>query len=719
MRFRWKVAACHTSDSADRPSPAPPLPKWERGGRWQRWRKRFRVAYVGTAAFGLVGAITVAILWHLFPFPIERLERWPSSPVVTDRSGTVLLQVVGRDEQWRQPVRLDEMSPWLPLAIVAAEDERFWSHHGVDPIAVGRAALQNFRAGRTVSGASTITMQVCRMADDRPRTWSAKLIESFRAVQLEQLRSKPELLELYLNVAPFGGNIRGVEMATRTYFGKRACDLSLGEAATLAGLPKSPGRLRPDRHPDAARQRRDFVLRRMAECGFITTGQQADAACEPVVSPWRLDTESKLRATVCPASHAAWLALQRRPEGGRTTIDIAWQTELQRLTEAHARSLPTGSDLAAIVIDIESSAIVALVGSADPTDPVDGQVNGATAPRSPGSTLKPFLYAAAFDARRLAADSVVDDVPIERAGWVPENFDGSFQGSVTAAEALQRSLNVPAILITEELGLSRCVGVLESAGINLSHDAGLRGGLAVAVGAVEVTLLDLTNGYATLGRVGLRRAPRLFLDEEESSVRVLDSNACATVNEILSKHSREAGGQPDAVETAFRPVTATPWFMWKTGTSSGRRDAWAVGHNRRFAIGVWAGRFSGAGHVAYVGREAAEPLLRALFHSPAFRQFNAPPSPSPIVPERSLPRRMAASGLLRIKFPAEGSVFVASHGRAIVHPQLNRDEPVSWFLNDRLLNGSSASRLDLPAGSYHLRCITTQGQFADTRFRID
>jgi penicillin-binding protein 1C len=371
------------------------------------------------------------------------------------------------------------------------------------------------------------------------------------------------------------------------------------------------------------------------------------------------------------------------------------------------------------VIDIEAAAIVALVGSADPNDPVDGQVNGVLAARSSGSTLKPFLFAAAFDARRLAPDSVIDDLPIERAGWSPQNFDGTSQGFVTAAEALQRSLNVPAIWITEKLGLLRCVGVLNAVGIPLRIDTPQRGGLALAVGAVEVTLLDLTNGYATLGRGGVRRAPRLFVDEESAASRVLDPATCANVDEILSNRGRELAGQAPAVNVASFPLSETPWFMWKTGTSSGRRDAWAVGHNRRFAIGVWVGRFSGAGHTEFVGRDAAEPLLKSLFEAPWFRSIGSPPpAPALAVADPFSPQE-ATHDDLRIDAPADGAVFVAANGRTIVHSSLNRDQDVSWFLNDQLLSPLSAGRLELTPGSYQLKCVTPRGNFAVTRFRVE
>ncbi len=229
-----------------------------------------------------VAAVLLGSAWVLFPFPDEKLEQWPASPTVTDRDGGVMLQLVGDDDQWRFPVPLDEVSPWLVQATIAVEDERFRVHPGVDPVAVVRAAGQNASEGRTVSGASTLTMQVCRMIEPQPRTWSAKAVESFRALQLDAARSKNEVLEIYLNVAPYGRNVRGAEAAGLFWFAKHARDLSLGEAALLAGMPQSPSRYRPDLHPQRAADRRATVLRRMLEVGMISQQQHDIAAAEPV-----------------------------------------------------------------------------------------------------------------------------------------------------------------------------------------------------------------------------------------------------------------------------------------------------------------------------------------------------------------------------------------------------------------------------------------------------
>jgi penicillin-binding protein 1C len=671
------------------------------------------------AAYAASGALALAaftVLWFAYPFPAEKLARWPASPVVTDRDGGTLLALVGTDDQWRFRIRhdngLDHVSPHIVKATIAVEDKRFRDHIGVDPIAVCRAAAQNLKAGHVVSGASTLTMQVCRMMDDRPRTLRAKLIESFRALQLERLKSKDEILAAYLDIAPYGGNIRGAGAASFLYFGKNARDLSLGEAALLAGLPQSPSRLRPDRYPEAARRRRRTVLARMLALGMIADDKYALASAEPVLVVGRAQAglgESR-------AFHAAHLALARRPRGGRTTIDLDLQREVERLASAHARSLARsygeGSDLAVVVIDVPTGNILALVGSADATDPVDGQVNGAVARRSPGSALKPFVYAAAFQAERLAPESVVHDVPIERSGWTPTNFDGTFVGELTAAEALRRSLNVPAILVAEGTGLARVVGIISSAGVDLPENAESRGGLGVVVGTVEVSLLGLTNAYATLGRGGVHRTARLLLDERGGPSRALDPNVCAAVNDILSTRLRRPRGLEVLAE---RDV---PWFMWKTGTSSGRRDAWAVGHNGRVAVGVWVGRFSGAARLEFVGSEAAEPLMARLFSLVALRNDTDPPPPEAIAVRWPLPKPVERGDDLRITSPCDGSDFLGAFGGAVVRPRANRTEGVAWFLNGAFVDSRQVERLVLGVGAYELRCLDAKGSSSAVRFAV-
>ncbi|MFN0056999.1 MAG: penicillin-binding protein 1C [Planctomycetota bacterium] len=668
------------------------------------WRWRYRLG-LAVLAFVTICCGIFALAWFLLPFPYSTLENWPTSPLVTDRHSTPLLERVGTDDQWRIPVALSQMSPWLIQATVAVEDERFFSHCGVDPFAVVRAMGQNLRRLRVVSGASTLTMQVARMLGGRPRTLRAKVFESFRALQLESGRDKETIIEAYLNLAPYGGNLRGVEAASLAYFGQHAANLSLAEAALIAGLPQSPARLRPDRHPQAARARRATVLRRMCELGYITSEARARAAAEPIALVRRLNLSST-------ASHVASMAMERRPAGGVTTIDLPLQNCVLREIETHAANWPPESDAAVVVIDIERSELVVVIGSIDHLDARDGQVNGATARRSPGSTLKPFVYAAAFESGRLNAESHVYDVPIERAGWSPQNFDRSFAGVVTVTEALERSMNVPAILCAEQVGLARCLGVIEAVGIRLRADAETRAGLAAIVGATEVSLVDLTNGYATLGRGGVRQTPKLFVDEASDGARVLRADVCATIDHMLSTSRR----RPNGVDRVSEPL---PWFMWKTGTSAARRDAWAVGHNRRFAIGVWVGRFSSAGHVEFVGRDAAEPLLARLFHLPELRNDAGPSAPPrPLAVERPLRPPREVSNELRVLAPRDGAHFIAIDGVSVVCPLATATSGVSWFLDDRLLSTAATARLALRPGGYELRCVDAAGRSAESRFTI-
>ncbi len=685
---------------------------------WLRSHRRVRRILWCMSSLACAAFVTFAALWHAYPFPLDRLDASPPSPLVTDRTGRILLATIAPDEQLRFPVPLARTSPWLRLATIAVEDERFYSHPGVDPLAVVRAVAQNLGAMRTISGASTLTMQLCRMMDDRPRTLASKSVEAFRALQLERLRTKDQILEAYLNTAPYGGNLSGVEAAAIAWFGKHATDLSLGEAALLAGIPQSPTRLRPDRHESAARARRSHVLARMRERGMISAEQATAADAEPICL-----VPASRRPVVAP--HAAFLALARRPQGGCTTIDPRTQSDVERRVREHLPSLPPGTQVAAVVVSVPTGEILALVGSAHPGDSAEGQVNGALARRSPGSVLKPFIYATAFEAGVLADDSTVYDVPIMRAGWSPSNFDGDYAGRLSTGEALRRSLNVPAILVAEAVGMPRCLGVLEAAGVRLPSDVQARGGLSVVTGGVEVTLLDVVTAYATLGRGGRYLPTHLFLDElvpdpaqtppgattGAAGTPVLDRDVCAMIDDILSSRRR----CPRGMES--RDARDVPWFMWKTGTSSARRDAWAVGHNRRFAIGVWVGRFAGGGSPHFVGAGAAEPLLASLFDLPAVRQMQDPPAPPRRPPTRPLapPPELAAEP--RILAPAARATFVAMDGRAVVPVRASLAPDLTWFLNGAVLP-DAPDRLTLAPGTYELRCASDTGLASAVTFSV-
>lgn len=559
---------------------------------------------VGVAA--LCGISVTVLLYALdarFPLDIERLDA-PASPLIEDAEGTTLARRIAGDEQWCEPIAFDAMGHWLPLATVAIEDERFRSHLGVDVRAVLRATAVNLGAGRIREGASTISMQLIGMSFRTPRTLSGKAVEAFRALQLERALSKDEILRCYLNRAPYGGNVVGVSMAARAWFGKAPADLSLGEAALLAGLPQMPERLRPDRAPERARARRAAVLESMLELGVIDADQARSASRSPL--PTTLQSGASLRAD--EAQHGANWALSRRPGGGRTTIRLPVQRTVQSVVDRHTPRLPRGADVAVVVIDVEAAAVIAHVGSADFGDPIDGQVDGARARRSPGSALKPFIYAAAIESGRLAPDGVLEDRALDLDGWRPSNFDAGTSGEVTVGEALRRSLNLPAFRVAQLAGLERCVGLIEASGVELPEGVIARSGLALVTGGTEVSLIDLTTGYATFARGGRYVPTRLFVDESsEEPTRAMSESTAEAIFEILSDEARapHVRGGPSHVGGLG--------FMWKTGTSSGFADAWAVGHDRTLAVGVWVGRFDGAGDPAFVGSETAEPILAELF----------------------------------------------------------------------------------------------------------
>jgi penicillin-binding protein 1C len=334
------------------------------------------------------------------------------------------------------------------------------------------------------------------------------------------------------------------------------------------------------------------------------------------------------------------------------------------------------------------------------------------AKRSPGSALKPFIYAAAFEAGRLNPEALVEDRPINRAGWTPENFGHGYAGTVTVAEALQRSLNVPAILVAEGVGAQPVTDLLRRCGVRLAHDAAQRAGLGIAVGTVEVSLLDLTNAYATLGRGGLYASVSLFERSVVVRDRVLGQNAAAAVSEVLSCRHR--------VPSGLEALAVSPWFCWKTGTSSGRRDAWAVGHNGRYAIGIWAGAFSGKGRVAYVGAQAAEPVLAEMFVSSVCAVEADPPVSVPIAITNPLPSPAERAGSMRILSPADGAVFIATERGegavpvAVVAARGSREG--TWFLNGRRIE--DATRLCCQVGAYELRCVAPDGSAHQVKFKV-
>ncbi len=548
--------------------------------------------------------VSFAAMELMFPVPFEKLNP-PSSLQLFDRNGRLLRSFLAPDEMWRIRVGSNEISPLLKQAVLANEDRHFLRHPGINPAAIIRAAAANLRAGRVVQGGSTITMQVARLIEPKKRNVANKLFEAWRAVQLEMHYSKDEILTFYFNLAPYGGNLVGAGAAARVYFNKSPSQLSAGEAALLATIPNAPNRYRPDLFQGEATTARDKVLRVMYSQDVITQEVLAQALAEP--------TPRCRYSMPFEAPHFSEYLRQRYQAAERleSTID----REVQQLAEIKLRESlrPLAgrgiSNGAVVVIDNRSRAVRALVGSQEFfADSGAGQVNGAIAPRSPGSALKPFVYAVALDQGVISPQSLLYDVPVDYSGYKPVNYDESFCGAVTAEEALIRSLNVPAINLAATVGGELIFNTLKRGGLSTLDKPWPKYGLPIVLGGCEVNLLELTNLYATLASHGQYKPYRLLETEPEAGERQLTSEAAAfIITDLLSELRR-----PE-LPAVWDAAVNVPKVAWKTGTSLGKRDAWSIGYNPEYTVGVWVGNFDGKGNPSIVGAEVAAPILFAIF----------------------------------------------------------------------------------------------------------
>lgn len=553
-------------------------------------------------------------------FPLPLPDPREGGTVVVASNGAPLRMFADREGIWRHPVDPGQVSGLYLQALLAYEDRHFRHHPGINPVALARAGWQWLREGRVVSGGSTLTMQVARILDPpkgSSRTASAKLRQMARALQIEAHLSKDEILSLYLNRAPFGGTIEGVEAASWAYLGKPASRLSRAEAALLVVLPQAPSRWRPDREPARARQARDKVLARMADLGVWTRAEVEDARIEPVVA----------RDLHAPR-HAALLARRLKaadPDRRRieSTLDFDLQRTLESRVASYFSALPARTSAALLVIDNASMEARAYVGSVAFADRQRlGHVDMVRAWRSPGSTLKPFLYGLAIDDGLIHSGSLLVDAPQSFGDYRPGNFDAAFRGPVTTATALQLSLNVPAVDVLDRVGPARFAARLAHAGIDLRWPRGSRPNLSMILGGTGARLEDLVGAYAALNREGRAGRVRYRPDDTLDDRRLLSPEAAWIVRRMLEDHPRP--GSADSFDESGRARVA-----WKTGTSYGFRDAWALGGTRSHTVGVWVGRPDGTSLPGQYGAITALPLLFEIIDALPMHASDARPAPPP------------------------------------------------------------------------------------------
>ena len=582
-----------------------------------------RFLLIGAGATVVMTGLLVAALC-LWPLPASFYR--PYSAVSSYEDGTPMRHYITPDGKWRVYTPLGDISPLVAQATVCYEDRYFYWHPGVNPLSIVRAAWQNITSGHIVSGGSTLSMQLARVLEPRPRTVWSKFRQVARALQLEMILDKKSLVERYLNQAPYGGNHEGVTAASWAYFRKPPSRLTTSEAAYLVSLPQSPSRRSPASGDGlAAREGRDRVIGRMQRCALIGDENAGSAMADAV--------PSRVYPQPFSAPHAADFAtgMARSEIPGRaavTTLDRAVQDRAERLAVSYRAKMRLlgAQNVSVVVIENATRKVRALVGNADFFDSDhQGQVAGFNAMRSPGSALKPFLFALAIQNGVITTGSLLEDAPVQVAGFRPVNFSGEWQGLVRADRALSHSLNIPFVHLLRRTGLSQFQKLLRDGGLRLRDDMDY--GLSMITGAVEVTLVDLVNLYVTLAVGGEHRPCRLLADAnagllEPQGKRLFSWAAAHLTRTVLSTRDR-----PDVPAVGAMTVQDGR-VAWKTGTSWGFRDAWAIGFNAQYTVGVWAGNFSGRPAAGMTGAAAAAPLmfdtLRAI--TTDWRPFETPPS---------------------------------------------------------------------------------------------
>ncbi len=658
-------------------------------------RRAFGLAGLVIATLGLgVPASWEAVKRQIGPLDLAIVDQ--GSSIAVDRDGRLLRAFTTQDGRWRLPLATQDIDPRLVDMLIAYEDKRFEQHRGVDPRALVRAAWQLVRNGRIVSGASTLTMQTARLLEPREhRTGAAKLRQIVRALELEQRFSKTQILDLYFALAPYGGNLEGIRAASLAYFGKEPKRLSYAESALLVALPQSPETRRPDRSPEAARAARNRVLDRMVRANVLTRSEADQAKIEPV--PRDRKPFPALAAHVTEAAH------QAEPERRvmRFALDARLQASFEVLVRENAERLGPKISAAILAIDNATGEIRAQVGSSDYFSlERAGSVDMTQALRSPGSALKPFIYAMAFENGIAHPETILDDRPARYGIYAPENFDMKFQGQVTARRALQLSLNVPAIELLSEVGPARLLARLRNAGAEIVIGGDAAPGLAIGLGGLGIRLKDLARLYAGLARGGDMPdlTSRLDLPRPAASQRQISEPVASWyVADILR------GAPPPANASGGR-------IAFKTGTSYGYRDAVAVGFDKRMTIAVWFGRPDNGAVSGLVARQVAAPVLFDAFGRVPGEPESIPRPPNVLIstssglppPLRNLrkdaPKTIAATTIapLKIAYPPDGARVDLGLSQGNSAPLALKAQggalPLTWMVNGAPVGGPDPRR---------------------------
>ncbi|MBQ9429971.1 MAG: penicillin-binding protein 1C [Kiritimatiellae bacterium] len=581
---------------------------------WARLRRLRKKDFVSIAAFAALAAV---VFWFCCPPPLEESRRYPSGLILRDRDGGLLRVGLGLNDQDCRPYYRASRRDWVVLAAIAAEDRNYYNHCGVDFMAILRSAKMNILNGRVLSGASTITMQTVRLIHPRRRTYWSKAVEAVQSMRLERCMDKDEIMTQYLNRAPFGSNLVGIEAASWGWFGKPPQELNMGEAALLAGLLQSPTRFRPDRYLDRALKRRKYVLDRMLSLGMVDEAAVKRAEQLPL----------NLKRAPRPFSEpffCDWAVSVRKERSGdmRTSLDRALQVSVNECLRRYAQEF--GIDYAAVVLRVDSGQAVVMSCTGDYFSNRAGQVNTAVSPRPAGSTLKPFVFAMALDSGFINPETMLSDVPQAFGNREPQNFSGKFLGPVSARYALVQSLNLPAIQLERMAGQISFYNTLKRLRLqSLNRPAGDYG-LGLVLGNGSVTLLELCNAYAAIARGGEWRPCTAFLTPvSDPPERIFSAAACWLVSDMLGGDERAMSAIGHAGEVEV------PRFAWKTGTSAGYRDAWTVAWNPEYVVGVWCGMKHGARVPnRLVGIKSAAPavweIVRRLYPSGTGPWFRRP-----------------------------------------------------------------------------------------------